>query len=214
MKQRNQFATEEEYTEYLKLPKPFFSYDPHGEFELHATAEEAEASAKDSLEYYADDAADSGWDDSVEEVCWGEIRGEIIESKRVERKDAKIDEEGYDAENEVIWDDDAGVFIDYELVPARAVSPMQAALQRMLDVYPMSSNPAQTRAKIEAYKALGWKESDNGMLVPPDNLRIEPVVQNDDSQIEITGPQFFEDDEPCGYCERPIGEKHKNWCRQ
>lgn len=32
--------------------------------------------------------------------------------------------------------------------------------------------------------------------------------------VAITGPTYFEDNEPCGYCNRPIGNPHENWCRQ
>lgn len=32
--------------------------------------------------------------------------------------------------------------------------------------------------------------------------------------IVITGPPYFEDNEACGYCNRPIGSKHEKWCRQ
>lgn len=32
--------------------------------------------------------------------------------------------------------------------------------------------------------------------------------------ITIIQPDHFEDDEPCGYCERPVGQAHETWCRQ
>lgn len=34
------------------------------------------------------------------------------------------------------------------------------------------------------------------------------------SALVIDGPPYFEDDQECGYCQRPIGSKHENWCRQ
>lgn len=267
MKQRNEFKTEEEYIEYLKLPKPFFSYDPRGEFDLHATAEEAEAAAKSALDYHEQAAADSGWDDGVTDVCWGELRGEVVRTKTVKREDAEIDDDGYDKKNDILWNDEWDEIWYHQLLPT--VAPMQTALQNLLGAYPMSSNPAQTRAKIEAYKALGWKEGEKGLLIDPSKESNATVIEpfkglsvmlfnellnespelnltpsevydfvinrygesekdeldaalvaaeskknTEDQRIEIIGPQFFEDHEPCGYCERPIGEKHRNWCRQ
>ena len=32
--------------------------------------------------------------------------------------------------------------------------------------------------------------------------------------LRIDGPPYFEDDEECGYCHRPIGQPHKPGCRQ
>jgi len=33
-------------------------------------------------------------------------------------------------------------------------------------------------------------------------------------KIIIDGPPYFEDDQECGYCSRPIGTKHTMSCRQ
>lgn len=49
----------------------YFSYDPNDiGFELHETAEQAKARASECIRDYLDD----GWDDAVEEVCWGEVK--------------------------------------------------------------------------------------------------------------------------------------------
>lgn len=58
----------------------YFSYDPidggYG-FELHDTAKAAKARAQQVL----DDFFDTGWDDQpddkIEELCWGELKGEF-----------------------------------------------------------------------------------------------------------------------------------------
>lgn len=39
-------------------------------------------------------------------------------------------------------------------------------------------------------------------------------VTNEQPNIVLDGPPFFEDDQVCGYCQRKPGEKHKVWCRQ
>lgn len=51
----------------------YFSYDPEGDgFELHTTAEEARKAAEIGINC-AREYACEGWDDSVEQICWGEI---------------------------------------------------------------------------------------------------------------------------------------------
>ena len=55
----------------------FFSYSPDVGFDLHDTAEKAKQSAIDSIEEYRF-RADDGWDDDVENVCWGEVRQESV----------------------------------------------------------------------------------------------------------------------------------------
>lgn len=51
----------------------YFSYCPINEFEFHKTAEEAETRANEMIENYL--GLDGDWDISVEQVCWGEIKG-------------------------------------------------------------------------------------------------------------------------------------------
>lgn len=61
--------------------KRFFSHDPNGNgFDLHDTAEEAQKEAERCMDAYREDAADSGWDDNVTLVCWGEVRQIAVES--------------------------------------------------------------------------------------------------------------------------------------
>ena len=33
-------------------------------------------------------------------------------------------------------------------------------------------------------------------------------------RLILDGPPYFEDDQPCGYCQRSIGSPHEKWCRQ
>lgn len=42
----------------------------------------------------------------------------------------------------------------------------------------------------------------------------DPAPKQETPKIVLTQPDYFEDDQPCGYCQRPIGTPHKPWCRQ
>lgn len=88
----------------------FFSYDPDGYgIELHATAKEAKAAAEAALQAYRDDAAD-GWNESVDGVCWGEIRERTEVISR--QTGCEVWECGDDCEGHE-YDE----YIDYGLVP-------------------------------------------------------------------------------------------------
>jgi hypothetical protein len=62
----------------------FFSNDPNGDgFCFHETAESAEAAAQNALDQERDAAADDeGWDESVTDICWGEIKQRAVEVER------------------------------------------------------------------------------------------------------------------------------------
>lgn len=49
-------------------------------------------------------------------------------------------------------------------------------------------------------------------LYPPH--RIQLIQINKVVALEITQPDYFEDDQECGYCHRKIGTPHKSNCRQ
>ena len=61
--------------------KRFFSYDPNDRVRFHATAEEAKAEAQHAFDMYRDEAGD-GWDESVGDVCWGEVKEQVQETFR------------------------------------------------------------------------------------------------------------------------------------
>lgn len=117
MKTREHFQTEEEFIEYLKQPKRFFSYDGSGGFEFHLTLEEAKAEAEKCFEYESDNAYDFGWNDGVTDLCYGEIKGEVFEaSPRIRKSDFNLDEDGYDEEAGYQWENnDFDEIIDYKL---------------------------------------------------------------------------------------------------
>lgn len=62
--------------------KRFFSYDDQDQFRLHDTLAEAKSAAEKALEYCRDEAWIEGWPDSVDEICYGELRGHVVESLR------------------------------------------------------------------------------------------------------------------------------------
>jgi phage FluMu protein Com len=37
---------------------------------------------------------------------------------------------------------------------------------------------------------------------------------HDEPALTIDSPSYFSDSEPCGYCQRPVGKPHEQWCRQ
>ena len=61
--------------------KRFFSYDPNDRIRFHDTSEEAQAEAQHAFDLYEQDASE-GWDENVDEVCWGEIKGTVQMTSR------------------------------------------------------------------------------------------------------------------------------------
>lgn len=91
-------------------PDLWFAYDPSDSFSTFATEAEARACAEEWLEAYALDACE-GWDEAVEQVCWGQIRGRIVET---ERRPVSDD----DSVNSAIDE-----YVSYALVDAPVVPP-------------------------------------------------------------------------------------------
>lgn len=56
------------------MPVLFFSYDPEEGFAFHADEASARARAAQALELARLDAAEDGWHDEADEICWGEVR--------------------------------------------------------------------------------------------------------------------------------------------
>lgn len=80
----------------------WFSYDPEGEgFVFHATALEAQGAADKALDFYRDRSSEVGWDDSVTEICWGEICGRVEQTSSRERPpETEVDDAGCDREGQ------------------------------------------------------------------------------------------------------------------
>ena len=67
--------------------KRFFYYDPDGNgFTLCDTLEEAKSAVVKILDSCRADAPD-GWADDMENICYGEIKGGIVETLRVTKED-------------------------------------------------------------------------------------------------------------------------------
>ena len=61
----------------------WFSYDTENGVAFHETAGKAQAEADKNLEL-SRDYADDGWDENVEDICWGEVKGKVVETERRE----------------------------------------------------------------------------------------------------------------------------------
>ena len=59
----------------------FFSYDHEDGIEFHKTAEEAKLRAMKSLDLDRD-YSDEGWSEEVTQICWGEVKGSVVETMR------------------------------------------------------------------------------------------------------------------------------------
>lgn len=51
------------------MPK-WFSYDKGNGFDIYDTPKEAEAKAREHLNYYREEAVE-GWSEEVKSICWG-----------------------------------------------------------------------------------------------------------------------------------------------
>lgn len=87
----------------------YFSYDPEGDgFSIHKTAEEAKLASENDLSHYRDYACE-GWDDSVTQVCWGEIKETAIKVNEMTKEEAE--------HAGICVSNDFDYICDYELKP-------------------------------------------------------------------------------------------------
>ena len=87
--------------------KRYFSYDDQNNFELHDTLAEAKAAAEKALDYCSDEARSEGWPESVDEICFGELRGQVVETLR----------EPWDTEKHGDAPEEGCERVDYALLP-------------------------------------------------------------------------------------------------
>jgi len=59
----------------------YFSYDPENGCEFHDTPEQAMAHAETVLSECRD-YADDGWPENMEWICWGKVKGRVVETER------------------------------------------------------------------------------------------------------------------------------------
>lgn len=85
----------------------YFSYDPEGDgFTLHNTAEEAQQAAEVDISCYRD-MAHEGWDDSIHQVCWGELRQIAVKVREMNKEEAE--------HAGIYFDNSFDTICDYEL---------------------------------------------------------------------------------------------------
>lgn len=56
----------------------YFMFDPNDGFETYQFAEQAESAAQEAIDWYRGEACD-GWDEQVDQVCWGEIKQNTVQ---------------------------------------------------------------------------------------------------------------------------------------
>ncbi|MEG0209079.1 MULTISPECIES: hypothetical protein [Gammaproteobacteria] len=61
----------------------FFGYDPDSGFNLFKTEAEAKSFAQDAIDYYKGESCD-GWDEQVDQVCWGKVMQETVMTNKRE----------------------------------------------------------------------------------------------------------------------------------
>jgi len=70
----------------------YFDYDPVDGISFHETADEARSEAEATLEQEADSAADDGWSDNVDDICWGVVLGSAERTSCEKSDDERFDE--------------------------------------------------------------------------------------------------------------------------
>lgn len=130
----------EKHIEHSPFPSAefrFFVFDPmDADFVCFRTAEERDAKVQDIINMYCDE----GWDESVEQVCIGEIGG-VAQQVNVKLRPAAedIDEDGIDGEGDY-WDGDWDKKCDYQIVPFPYRSSAEEELKAISGMVSMLEN--------------------------------------------------------------------------
>jgi hypothetical protein len=96
--------------------KHWFSYSRDEGFQLHATADEARRAAYTEMEAHRHLALEDGWDEGVEEVCWGELHGKAVVTQQADRPfDIDINESEHDARTGLFWPEGVDSITEYDL---------------------------------------------------------------------------------------------------
>lgn len=64
----------------------YFSYDPTTGFAFHQTEAAAQAMAQECIDWARDEAGD-GWEDDVDQICWGQLTERATEVRRDRPRD-------------------------------------------------------------------------------------------------------------------------------
>jgi hypothetical protein len=70
----------------------YFDYDHMDGISFHKTADEARSEAEATLEEEADNAADDGWSENVDDICWGVVLGSAERTSCEKSDDGRFDE--------------------------------------------------------------------------------------------------------------------------
>lgn len=97
----------------------YFAYNPEG-FDTFKTLDEARKSAQESVDWYRDNI-DDGWDEGVEQVCYGVILGAVVET---ENREPDEDEKEYM---------DCDKIVDYGLKHFREPTPASEVTDAMVE---------------------------------------------------------------------------------
>lgn len=77
--------------------KKYFVFDDETGFDTFSTAEKAKTAAEESIANYRENAP-KGWDECVENVCWGEIKEQAIQfdcNEKIEFEGEMVDAVDY-----------------------------------------------------------------------------------------------------------------------
>lgn len=74
----------------------YFSYDPNGNgFLFHSSSDEAKKATENAFKEEKE-LASEGWNEGIEEICWGEIKQRVVECERRKATDEEFEISGFD----------------------------------------------------------------------------------------------------------------------
>ena len=91
-----------------------FSYCQECGIDKFSSVDHAKEAAQACLEHYREEAGDSGWDDAVWQVCWGEIKAEAKQIDLKERPPEADLEDDFDSSGQY-WGGDFDFQCDFKL---------------------------------------------------------------------------------------------------
>ena len=126
----------------------YFYYSPDDGFETFETAEQAKEAAENCLDWHGDCAADAGWNEGVEDICFGEIIQKVTEiGRRPVNENDNVDE-------------DVSEIVEYQLQPIEQKTgefggfntPAEQVGNLMRVIYESVTKVAGLDAQIEFYE--------------------------------------------------------------
>lgn len=107
------------------MPERYFSFDPDNGIEFFNSEAEAKTSAEATLDSYRDASGDdTGWDESVTDICYGIVLGEVVEISHIPRPpEDEIDENGMDKDGNEWSGSNWKSIVEYDIAQLRKHSP-------------------------------------------------------------------------------------------